>query len=781
MKEIKERGKAWKALALAVCLQLTMSTALVPVVYADEDVSYDDYDKDSAGGYKFSTDEQMKQSMDSMEDVKEFHQENLNNLKRQLDYYKKWNGTEQCGGTDDMDCSVLDYNEEIRETSKDIADREKWISEINKGLEYYSEFQPTYQKIRDAYETAQAVDEATDVAEGVSAVSDGAWSLRDFSASDALSAYGDITNLSEGSTGDKIGSVGDLYSNFGGSAAEAEALGVIGSAIGRNISESISYRSVGSNGKYECWSSTPYPTINESVSVKCAGIPMGRAQWVISPYLEFHDTPTSGGRHRFRGGGTAWGWSHHGPRPVGSIYVDIEYNVYEGDVTMGGDIFSSETDRYDFFGDLESSSSAFDDAGFSGLGEGSLTDAVTLYERYGEQGVIGDGSNYIPDNMWENPSSSTPYGRDGWTEGEIANMRDYYSNDGSSYNASGADWASSVGGGGSWGDSGNPWSGEGSSWDGSGFSWNGGGTTGYSPFGNDDRPPTAGMEDLDGYFGNNGNDGFDANNSGAAGMTEDDTGLSNLMKGATARSVLGDGGYVGKDGQVYDAGGNSWGSADGAGLLAIDEGSEQMNNIFADGGWTEGEYSEDGTYYETIFDGDGNVAGYVTPEGFSEGKAENIYEGNESFGDSALDMLNGLMEMLGSTGYGNGYAELFGGNTGSAEDGTESSSLLGSFLSLFGESAGVTPDSVRKETMSSQEMYGIASDILRKMGYSDEDIAAGLNYDKDSAYTEPDIAWDMNRISTLQKTFKIKAEGNKKPHTSAIMKAAGKYNVLNKH
>ena len=85
MKEIKERGKAWKALALAVCLQLTMSTALVPVVYADEDVSYDDYDKDSAGGYNFSTDEQMKQSMDSMEDLKEFHQENLNRLKRQLD------------------------------------------------------------------------------------------------------------------------------------------------------------------------------------------------------------------------------------------------------------------------------------------------------------------------------------------------------------------------------------------------------------------------------------------------------------------------------------------------------------------------------------------------------------------------------------------------------------------------------------------------------------------------------------------------------------------------
>lgn len=106
--------------------------------------------------------------MDSMEDVKEFHQENLNNLKRQLDYYKKWNGTEECSGSDGTDCSILDYNEEIRETTNDIADREKWIGEINKGLEYYSEFQPTYQKIRDAYETAQAADEATDVAEVVS-------------------------------------------------------------------------------------------------------------------------------------------------------------------------------------------------------------------------------------------------------------------------------------------------------------------------------------------------------------------------------------------------------------------------------------------------------------------------------------------------------------------------------------------------------------------------------------------------------------------------------------
>lgn len=61
--------------------------------------------------------------------------------------------------------------------------------------------------------------------------------------------------------------------------------------------------------------------------------------------------------------------------------------------------------------------------------------------------------------------------------------------------------------------------------------------------------------------------------------------------------------------------------------------------------------------------------------------------------------------------------------------------------------------------MTEQQLFDMAKKLLLANGMSMEDIAKGKNYDKDSAYTEPSNAWDMNRITTLLKAKKIKLEG----------------------
>lgn len=63
------------------------------------------------------------------------------------------------------------------------------------------------------------------------------------------------------------------------------------------------------------------------------------------------------------------------------------------------------------------------------------------------------------------------------------------------------------------------------------------------------------------------------------------------------------------------------------------------------------------------------------------------------------------------------------------------------------------------QSMTEQQLFDMAKKLLMANGMSVDDIAKGKNYDKDSAYTEPAHAWDMNRITTLLKAKKIKLEG----------------------
>ena len=60
-----------------------------------------------------------------------------------------------------------------------------------------------------------------------------------------------------------------------------------------------------------------------------------------------------------------------------------------------------------------------------------------------------------------------------------------------------------------------------------------------------------------------------------------------------------------------------------------------------------------------------------------------------------------------------------------------------------------------KKTMSDQELFQVAKKILYANGYDLNAIVHGKSYDEGSFYTDPEVAWDMNRITKLLKLHKI--------------------------
>lgn len=573
------------------------------------------------------------------------------------------------------------------------------------------------------------------------------------------------------------------------------AADIVGSIFGQKISETMSYRSVGSKGKYECTSSTPYSTINEPVSVRCVGVPMGGASFMVPPVLNFSSTPTTGGKKKFVGGGTAWR-CHHGCYPVGSIAVQVEYNTYEGEVTMGGNTFFDNKDYNDLFngqngdGVYGSNGNNFEYNPYTDIGEkgnGSISDALSSYYTNNTSGnPYADGNNpyggYYDANGHWHQSGGNPYadgsgaGLNGngqaydWTSSDYKDTINgaYYDN-GSSFNASGSDWASSGGtlngyydSNGQWHNGGNPY--EGGHYDSNGNWINGSNGGYYDSDGNwHEGGNPYGSDNLDGYFGSNSGDtfaGIDGVNgiAGNVSMTDDITGLGSANAIMSAKDALTNGGYI-KDGIIYDADGNTWGNALTAGVIAMEEGSDQLNNVLAQGGWI-GEN-------EFIYDANGNVVGYVVPAGSMDNVEKEAFE-DENFFEKSKSMLEDVLASLGNAN---------GGDAGLMDrlEGISDGSLMASLKETFGLKSA---EDIRKETMTPQQMYDEAAKILKALGYTDEDIIKGNNYDKESAYTEPEKAWDLNRITTMRKNFKIDTGIRTSNKGKSMMNAATKFDAV---
>ena len=214
---------------------------------------------------------------------------------------------------------------------------------------------------------------------------------------------------------------------------------------------------------------------------------------------------------------------------------------------------------------------------------------------------------------------------------------------------------------------------------------------------------------MDDYF----NGVADGNEALPTNMTDDLLGVDDYLKGdgtdGVADDLIGNGsGEGGGDGVSDDAYGDDYGDYDGG------DGSAYYGDEDYDGG-DKSSYGALGDLYE---DGLAGLDGTDT----------------SANGNGDLNSLLGAIDGNGSLA--DKFKALMNGGTG--DDGNGGS------------------------TATAQELYDIAKKMLMANGMSLQDILNGKNYDANSAYTEPAMAWDMNRITTLIKAKKINPTLNSK-------------------
>lgn len=183
----------------------------------------------------------------------------------------------------------------------------------------------------------------------------------------------------------------------------------------------------------------------------------------------------------------------------------------------------------------------------------------------------------------------------------------------------------------------------------------------------------------------------------------------------------------------------------------------------------------DGVYDAIDLNGDGKPDGWLIDEDGDgvmdgidyngDGVIDKYFEGhepssaNESGGANYLNRAeedDGLWDAL--------MRQLSSNNrTNMAQDDSSSAKTNSRLInSLFGDDA----QNIQNNTLSDQELFDLARAQLAKMGFSDKDIMNGKQYSKNSAWTEPAIAWDFNRITTLIKKKKINTSPNALNHAA---------------
>lgn len=176
------------------------------------------------------------------------------------------------------------------------------------------------------------------------------------------------------------------------------------------------------------------------------------------------------------------------------------------------------------------------------------------------------------------------------------------------------------------------------------------------------------------------------------------------------------------------------GDLDALGLTGEDTDGDGVLDTFTD---TEG----------NVMDIDG-VTEYMTNA--HENSDSDFYSGDDNEGNYEGDSFSDWLAKFGLDGLGDG-------TLGSLTDGNGNDSLA-KRISDFVNGATSNAETGDKSTISEQEMYDLAKKMLLANGLTLDDIKKGKNYDKNSAYTEPTSAWNMNRITTLLKEKKIKLE-----------------------
>lgn len=594
---------------------------------------------------------------------------------------------------------------------------------------------------------------------------------------------------SQGWDRDPINSIREQESGGGGgnwqsqigAAQNGDYLSALGSFFGLNkLSDSASYTSKGKKGRLICAATgNKNPTQNEKFRAACVGVPTSSRTFVV-PLPPISVKAGEGGNesHKYRTISITW---HKYWVEINPVTMDLNMNTYGGTTGMSAGA--------DYYGDFSGIANSF--AGGNGLSH-DLLSMGNFNEISNDGGSFAPGSGTLNDSLSDyyankyNPGNNGDFDIGGnGNYGNLNNGGNYNfdpsnpsSTFGEGFNSGQADWANSNSGGGMSADElGNYFGGNGNSGSGSFFGGNGGygGANGSNGFGLTDD--LTGMDhggadslglsgaDVGKILANGGridNLGNVYNSNGELIGTAGDAGLAMIANGSdTLNDILANGGRVDANGNVYDSQGNLIGHVvgNGSNLTEFAANSPELNKILAEGGWVD--------EYGNVHDANGNIVGHVSKADESALKEGAFYKGQDMNGKFLSNFQDMLASMSGNNADGSLVNKLLGGQLGG--------NVLDSFKATFGLD---DQAAIAKNTMTPQEMYDMAAKFLKALGYNDGDIANGFNYDPNSAYTAPEDAWDMNRITTLQRNFKIDTKISKEDKRASMMNAANNFQAI---
>lgn len=571
---------------------------------------------------------------------------------------------------------------------------------------------------------------------------------------EGYASYEDATEEGAKSLGGKL-ATGFNWENASG--AILSALG--GVPVPGSTTAKYTFQAFGCGGFAICRMSPSDVEMNQKYSAQCAFVGTGAA-YPIPPVYWVHGIAKGGTNETKPMATTLWhpGGPHHPPYICGGIIAKISFSAYEGANGIGpadaeagtiGDMTELEQSpdkETGEVGDFEIGDANFDSEKYTNcIYDKCIGDTGNADDYQDSIGNTGDtdwkwngGDSNSPDNPggrgstgWSSDGSdgsgSTGDSGDGHSI-EEAVERGFAENGGNSYGASDKDWSSSGGGS------------SGSSDLGDYFGTSGGGTTGDGSFG-------------DGTF-NSGSD---------FGTLDDDLGTGDTYSSGTGFDANGDGTT-----DAWDTNGDgipdAW-DTDGDGVAdAWDtngDGKADTWDSNGDGIADQWDTNGDGQVDAWDTNGDGKPDAWDTdgdgiPDAWDT-DGDGIPDAWDTDGDGMPDKFAGDGDSSDFSdadvnGFDNGmfgslYNNLFGG------DG-EGNSLLGNISNMLGSLSSSLLGGETK-TASDADMYNIAHGLLNDLGYSDEDIRNGKNYDSGSAYTDPKKAWDMNRITTLMSKHRL--------------------------
>ena len=152
----------------------------------------------------------------------------------------------------------------------------------------------------------------------------------------------------------------------------------------------------------------------------------------------------------------------------------------------------------------------------------------------------------------------------------------------------------------------------------------------------------------------------------------------------------------------------------------------------------------------------GNGAGAYDKNGNYVGEGYGLYDAFGNYvGYKAEENNNG------SNGLASSYKDALAGMNKSNSNNSLLDKILDGSSDLAKKTSSLFVDENSPNDISTnQDLYDIAKKLLISSGLSLDDIKKGKNYDKGSAYSEPTDAWDLNRITTLMSSKKIKLDNN---------------------